>query len=423
MTTTIKTATTLVEALNVFDPRAPLAGETLKAFYVPRPESPMHMMMVYLQALNKPGKFLFTGPRGSGKSTELHRLVEKLKNQFFIVHFSVTNTLNPFDLKFIDLLLGIANQLFATATDQKVLPKGVTQIIKEDLLEELHRWFTRELLKDIPFRSPEQNLSLNAKVNLLAVELEGKLGNEPRTRELVREQAELRLNQLIENINFVIDSIRRAIKRDTLIIVEDIDKLDLKLAANLYFQHATSLTAPKAHIIYTFPTALRYTNDFMQIRRNFDEDLTLPNIKVKQRDGAAHAEGQKMLRQVIGERMQAELITPEAIDLLVEMSGGIPVTLIDLTQRAILQALTRQASQIQIEDVHPALDKERADYQVVLTQEHLALLRQRAADKAIVNDTLNRECLHNLSLLEYTNANPWRDVHPIVLPLLEEAKP
>jgi len=126
---------------------------------------------------------------------------------------------------------------------------------------------------------------------------------------------------------------------------------------------------------------------------------------------------------VIGERMQAELITPEAIDLLVEMSGGIPVTLIDLTQRAILQALTRQASQIQIEDVHPALDKERADYQVVLTQEHLALLRQRAADKAIVNDTLNRECLHNLSLLEYTNANPWRDVHPIVLPLLEEAKP
>ncbi len=53
MTATIKKAHTLVEALNVFDPRMPLQGEALKVFYVERPQSPVEMLKVYLQALNR----------------------------------------------------------------------------------------------------------------------------------------------------------------------------------------------------------------------------------------------------------------------------------------------------------------------------------------------------------------------------------
>ncbi len=419
-----KQATNLKEALNVFDPRAPLQGESLKAFYVERPASPLAELRVGLQFLSKPGKFLFTGPRGSGKSTELHRLVEQegMGDQFFVTHFSVIDALNPHDLQYIDLLLGTANQVFNNATSQEILPRGVTQIIKDDLLDEIYQWFTRDLLHEVPFRSPKPEWSLAAKVNFLAVELEGKLNNEPRTRQIVRERTELRLNELLDNLNYVLDEVRRQANREPLIIIEDIDKLDLKLARDMYFQHAASLTAPKAHIIYTFPIALRYTNDFIQIRRNFDEDITLPNIKVTRRDGAADAEGQAMLRQVVLERMQAGLIAEEAITLLVTMSGGIPVTLIDLTQRAILYALTQDKAKIERPDVERAIDKERADYQVVLTQDHLALLRRRAVDKAIVNDDLDRECLHNLSLIEYRNARPWRDVHPIVRDLLNETE-
>jgi len=421
----IKKATTLVEALNVFDSRTPLKDETLKAFYVERPdESSLETLKVYLQALNKPGKFLFTGPRGSGKSTELNRLIETsgIRSRFFVVQFSVTDTLNPFDFNFIDLLLGIANQLLVTATDEAVLPKGVTKIIKEDLLDELYLWITRDLLQDIPFRSPNQDWELSAKVNFLAVELGGKLGNEPLTRQKVRERTELRLSQLLDNINYVIGSIRQRINRETLIIIEDIDKLDPELAGELYFQHAVSLAAPKAYIVYTFPIALRYTNDFSQIKRNFNDDITLPNIKVSNRDGTANAEGRSMLRKVLLERMNADLIEPEAIDLLVEMSGGVPVSLIALAQRAINQAIARKSAKVEVADVQPAIDKERGDFQGVLTQEHYTLLRQRASDKAIVNDAINRECLHNLSLLEYKNANPWRDVHPVVAPLLEDTK-
>ena len=417
---TVQKAATLVEAMNLFDSRTPLAGETLEAFYVKRPDKALDTLKVHLQT-KKPGKFLFTGPRGSGKSTELHRLIEEpgIRSQFFVVHFSVTDSLNPYNLNYVDLLLGLANQIFARATDEKILPKGVSRIIKEDLLDELYQWFTRDLLKEIPFREPAQDLSLTAKVNLLAIELEGKLSNEPHTRDLVRQRVEVRLNQLIDNINFVIGGIRQQINQKTLIIVEDIDKLDLKTGGDLYFQHAASLTAPKAHIIHTFPIALRYTNDFMQIRRNFDEDVFLPNIKIKSRDGSPYQEGRRLLQQIILERMATDLIDPAAVDRLVEMSGGVLTILIDLTQRAIVYALTRNNPKVEIEDVEPAIAKERADYQAVLTPAQLAVLRQRAGDKAMVNDELDRECLHNLSLLEYRNYDSWRDAHPIVWPLLE----
>jgi hypothetical protein len=36
-----------------------------------------------------------------------------------------------------------------------------------------------------------------------------------------------------------------------------------------------------------------------------------------------------------------------------------------------------------------------------------------------VNNERTREFLTNLSLPEYSNREPWRDVHPILLPLLE----
>ncbi|MEW5767549.1 MAG: hypothetical protein AB1797_07965 [bacterium] len=75
-------AQTLKQAMQVFDPNKPLESDE---YYVLREHNPLKKMEVYL--LNNPGfqKILFSGHRGSGKSTELNRLFvsEAITSNFF----------------------------------------------------------------------------------------------------------------------------------------------------------------------------------------------------------------------------------------------------------------------------------------------------------------------------------------------------
>ncbi|MFN3929527.1 MAG: hypothetical protein ACK4OK_07835 [Thermoflexus sp.] len=108
-------ARTLKEALNLFDPRVPLSGRALAAYYVERSDVPTQELKAYLEAMDEPVKILFSGHRGSGKSTELNRLAGLLKGRFFIVHFSVLEILNLTDLTYVDLILAIALRLLFRA--------------------------------------------------------------------------------------------------------------------------------------------------------------------------------------------------------------------------------------------------------------------------------------------------------------------
>ena len=84
----VNTTTALAETLNLFDPRGPLHVDELEAYYVARPHAPLEQMKTYLRVINQPAKVLFSGHRGSGKSTELVRLAKDLENEFFVVQFS-----------------------------------------------------------------------------------------------------------------------------------------------------------------------------------------------------------------------------------------------------------------------------------------------------------------------------------------------
>jgi len=414
-------AKTLTQAFKNFNPRKPLQGPTLKAFYVERAGTPLSEMEIHLRNASEPIKLLFTGHRGSGKTTSLFKLVEKLGKPYFAVRFSVTETLNPFELTYVDLLLGLSTRLFAQATDEQAIKTLGLGKIADVLLDDIYHWYIEYVLgKNIPFREPSADLSLSGKVNFLVLQLEAKIAAEASTREQVRERVEMRLSELIERINYMLDAIRRRVQENVLIVVEDIDKLDLKAARNLYLEHASSLVAPKANIIYTFPASLRYSNDFIQIRRNFDEAFVLPNAHVFHRDETPHEQGQAMLRDVIGRRMVPDLIDGAALDKLVENSGGLLVTLIDLTQRAIVSAIGQSREQVTEADVDKAIVRERADYQALLRPGHYEALRERRRDKTLVNDETVRDLLYNQSLLEYANGDAWCDVHPVVWPLLEE---
>lgn len=226
-------AINLHQALSIFIAK-PLEGNDLNLYFVEPPGNPLSRMITDLRA-KRQVKMLFTGHRGNGKSTALNYLSTQLK---------------------------------------------------AELLDDLKRWFEKHIegLQFIP--SPTAK-SLTAQVNYLAVQLEAKVGTEVETRQTLRARVALYLAELIERIRYLIDEMERKGGRRVLIIVEDIDKLDLANARDLFLEHPRTLTAPSASIIYTFPVALRYSVDFTQIMANFGKRYVWPNVRLYDHQGVS----------------------------------------------------------------------------------------------------------------------------------------
>lgn len=407
-------AQTLAQALNIFDPEHPLkTEEELRDYFVERAMSPLQELALLLLNTTRPQRILFTGHRGSGKSTELAKLASLLKDDFFIVNYSVKNVLNLFDLNYVDVILSLAVELFRTATERRVK-------VKEEVLDHVLDLFTKEITKEVVMEV-KGGADVGANLNALVVKLESKIGTEASTRTIVRENAEPRLSDLLESIDLGVREIERRTKKRVLVIVEDLDKTDLARAKDLFYSHAISLNAPRCSVIYTFPTALRHDNDFIQIRQNFAEPCVLPNFRVGHRDGGPDEEGLQQLKDVVTRRAEENLFTPEALGQLAELSGGIPRELMILARRSCLLALEVKKPAIDGEVAERAANRMRLDYEVLLTSRQVDLLREVVESKRVENDEEHRALLHNLSALEYRNDEGiWYDVHPLVRPLLAQ---
>lgn len=246
-----------------------------------------------------------------------------------------------------------------------------------------------------------------------------KVKTESSTRTTVREKIGNRLSDLLENIDLLVREIERQAHKRVLAVVEDLDKADLAPAKDIFYNYAASLTAPRCSIIYTFPTALRHDDGFMQIQQSFPDPISLPNFKVTHRDGTDDEDGLVALESLLTKRAEENLFTPEALMQLAKLSGGLPRGLVTLTRRACLLAMAAKKPAIDTPVVEQAAARMRLDYQVLLTS-RTEQLQQVDKTKKVSNTEEHRALLHNLSVLEYRNdEGVWYDVHPIVKPLLK----
>jgi len=140
--------------------------------------------------------------------TALNRLAADLGDAFFIVHFSVLDTLNAYDVHYADLMLALATRLLRCATDERLFPKGIKTLVKESLLEDVLLWLEKHTT-GLGFDSKAGEKNVGGKLNLLAVELEAKLSTETETRQALRERISMRLSELLERMSYVLDEVER----------------------------------------------------------------------------------------------------------------------------------------------------------------------------------------------------------------------
>ncbi len=416
-------AKTLPEVIRAFDPMHPLAGQELKDWYIDRPGNPLARMKTYLQGLglaDQPVKLLFTGHMGGGKSTTLNKLAEELKRQFFIVSFDVHQYTSIAELSYVDLVLGIATSLFKRASEADVLAKAPAQIAA-DVWDDLAGFIEKAIFGPAFFRTPPAGAELSARVNFLAVELQTKFASEAATRDEVRKRVEPRLAELHDRINQVAGLVRANYRRPVLFFIENTDKPDLSRARDIFVGHTYALTAFRAAAIYTFPIGLRYSAaDFRLIRDHFTETFVLPNLKVANPDGSPDPAGLERLTEALMVRLTDGLIQDAARDRIVQGSGGLLRTLVQLTQRSAVNAIAAGSQAIAVEHVEAAIAEERASFIAGLSRDDYPVLYARHQDKQLSGDEPVLRLLQTRALLEYANGDPWCDVHPIALPLVLE---
>ncbi len=407
-------ATTLEEAWSRFDPSLPLPVDS--PFYVEREDNPLGRLQRALLLVrgSAPPKYFFAGHRGSGKSTELNRLVDNtdILKRYWPVKFSVRDECDFNDLTYIEVLLAMGAQIFNQY-------RAAGGRMKDDLLNELEGWkgrvVTRLNKKGATF---ESGTGVDIGKFFLSALL--KVKTEHVTRELMRQEIAPRVSELIELINLMSAEVLTQSKRQVLVVIEDMDKPPLDVSRKLFEGALTTLMQPRCAIVYTVPVAIYFDPAFAQIR---ETSYFLPNIKLheKQQRDQPHKSGIRAMRAFVLARMADTLITDDALDEAVKNSGGVFREIAHIMQRAIDNALARKAEYIELEDVAWAAAQIRSGFRRLLRQDDYRLLLDVRAHNEIRSPERLAALFHLLAVLEYTNGENWCDVHPALNPLLDEA--
>lgn len=421
---------TVAAAYNALNPDLPIERGEQDPHYVdcsaPRGvKNAMEMMANRIERSPAPhySKQLFTGHRGSGKSTELFRLKRMLEeSNYFVVYFDVEAELNISDLDYTDVLLTIAQQV------EKQMRECAKIEIKSELLDNIANWFGTTVIREQKSRDINATLETESSIGIqlpfakMLARFKGEIKSSSIRRTEIRRELEQKALELIQRVNELLDDARVRLekhgKRGLVLIVDGLERLLYRVvdAATgrsshdlLFIEHGEQLRSPNCHLVYTFPINLLSARNVGQI---FNETTILPMIKILEKDGEPCTMGLKALRQIIASRLDIDAIfdSPDLVDRLVQLSGG---HLRDLL-RLVRYALDYTNTTVSAEHVEQAMRQLVNEYDYLIPDKDLPLLHEVHRTRQVPNDEPHALLLYNLLVLEYRNGKRWAAIHPAV---------
>lgn len=412
-------ARNLIEAYNNFVVEPLKTVEEFKDFYVERPEgapSPMEELKDRIDYAANSEKYLFLGFRGSGKSTELNRLSRLIDpEKFIIVRYSIRE-LDFSDFDFKDFFVSMALKIYDTAEKEGV---ELQQDIKRDF---------KEFMINIS-KVSEQDITKYSKTGISFTSLILlKLGTEAKTRELIREELNTRITDLIQRLNWLIRDVETNTHKKIIVIVDDLDKLTRgKQAEDFFYNNYGLLIQPNCFVIYTFPIPLAFNPYYESVRHAFDDDIILPQLPLKSKDGKKiNDENLNFYKQLVEKRMDLSLIDEEGLKEAI-FSTGKTSEFISVLRDASIKAYRKETGRITKNEIKEVLEKLRRTFDRTLTEAHKKRLLEIYATKEArdqnINDSVTRELLFSLTAVEYEDKDGrWCDINLLLQPLVEKWK-
>ena len=260
-------------------------------------------------------------------------------------------------------------------------------------------------------------------------------GSETSRRE-IRQQLQNYASDLRERMNAFLDHARTVLKHagkpDRLLLVQDnLDRIRPREQAQRLFDNGGDMLMDlRADIIYTAPLALHLAP--LDIARIFGHVFTMPNVKVRLRNGKPHKPGIDALVVLIGKRMSLDLVfeSDKVFRYLADKSGGSVRDLIRLLDESQLEAQAAGRERVDMASAKAAVRKTAHNYVRLLQPPNvyfpiLADIHRHksefkpadgSATVASVADAraFFAELLGNGSVFEYNGDDVWYDVHPAI---------
>ncbi|MCP4344688.1 MAG: AAA family ATPase [Desulfobacterales bacterium] len=386
-----------VEAYNNFDSR-PLKGESLRKYYLEDiTQDVTNSIIKTIKITEKYRKILIIGHTGCGKSTVLNKVADELKDMYHIVSFSVAEELNMMDVETIDILLTIYMQLIYSMKDREITP----------LLNKFETFM--KSLKD-KLGITEAGVGVIKSVSY-------KIKVESKTRDTVRKALNTQAEQLQNNLSEACKEISRIIKKDVLVIIDDLDKLKDEFAEKIFCDEPHLLIMPEAKIIFTFPLSTYYSPPFVQkvtdmFTHKFIRLIDLHDIKGKYKEDSLI-----MMKKLVLKRIDKKLVNNKALKNLVDKSGGLVRDLIKLMQEACSVVIDEELSIIDGDVSWKVIYDKINEYNRIFDfpkykNDVLEIMGTQNKDE-IENENLIY-LLRYLFVLEYgrRGEESWFDVHP-----------
>jgi len=357
-------AQNLKEAYKVFDP-TPLE-ETIGPFYIQRGGSLINLFSTFDQA---PIKVLFSGHRGSGKTTELNYTERILAAKYTVLNLKVGKYLDFKDFNSSDIL-------------RAILKAGgkISSITK--IRDALHL---------------DRNISI--------------MGFSISIKEFIDRK------NYSSALNKVVKTLQKKTGKNVLLLIDDLDK-SAEAIEKILLEEGAVFNEIDCSLVVTVPITVIYSQMANRITEWFPHVEVLPNITVYNKDNSINPEGLALLKELVHRRMNPELILDNALETAVIYSGGVFRYLVKIIQDSAFNALRSGKDKIEEKNVENSIMKMRSEFGRIIGLDDYETLKKIHQKKNLTNIRQDVRLIANDIVLEYQNDSRWVDIHPIVTDLL-----
>jgi hypothetical protein len=374
---------------------------------------------------------LYTGARGSGKSTELLRLQQNLERKgYFVVYFEADRgDIEIDDTEHTDILLACTRHIIEDLKDfadsqplldwlktrlQSLIDLGLTEVELEKV--------------GVEFQLPQLGKLMT---NFKSV---------PDLRTEVRKKIDLHTPSLVEILNQFIDKAKEKLpakynQREIVVIVDNLDRIVLinengrSNYERIFLDRKNLMQGLNCHVIYTVPISMKYAPYATNLAEDYDQLVMMPMIMIRTKEDQIHQEGIDILKEMVAKRLAKAQVSislenlfesRDALDILCQKSGGYVRNLMQL-----MQGVVRQVKSLPISDraVNLVISELQGIYHDSIYAEDWQRLAEVSLCKGISQDSNDgeyRELLFRRCILEYSfttetgKKERWQDVHPLI---------
>jgi AAA+ ATPase superfamily predicted ATPase len=399
-------AKTLEDAYNALEFK-PTTDGFFTNYYVERKEVQINELATQITYLRRSAKILFSGHRGSGKTTELHNVAEKLENKgFFVVFVAATDNLHLGDVHYADIFLVMVKNTY-----QKVLQSSIelNKSTRDDL-ESILRKLTAGSLS----RSKDKIVAYMDEI----FNIKGHLSFDVQVREQHRKiiNESISNGQLIKIFNEIVSSVVSTTHKKMIIIMDDLEKVtNYDKILELLDKYHAYIDNLDCSIVLTIPPSLMTDPAFSQLSRAYNRYF-LPLFQVRDKYGNENTEQIRLMQEIIKKRIADNLIHSEVIRLAALRSGGLITDFIRMLAGCCVKSLSRNLSRVDIETLKESFNEIVDDFDLTVKDMHHDKLKNTYNFKTATEDKLLAELLYLLAILEYKEIkiHRWYDIHPAV---------